>query len=267
MSSTEKVRAPTAREVVLRLAVQRMESGYKPGWLYYQCRERGILGELDALQTRSELQALEFGREHRSMPAALFIGLVPRSCWFDNVRSHVSADQWTLLKKRTFRDAGWRCEICRGVGPEWPVECHEVWNYDDATHTQRLERLVALCPDCHRVKHMGLANVRQQSVEATAHLALVNGWSYAKARQHVDEAFELWARRSRESWALDISYIEAFVPKRQLAEKSQAPPSLRVAAPSSTARTQVGLVAPNVPIAGSWLNRLNRRLREALRPR
>lgn len=39
-----------------------------------------------------------------------------------------------------------------------PVECHEVWDYDDDRKIQRLERRVALCPACHEVKHAGLAS-------------------------------------------------------------------------------------------------------------
>jgi hypothetical protein len=55
---------------------------------------------------------------------------------------------------------GSRCEICGGRGPEHPVECHERWRYNDLIRTQTLVRMIALCPACHQVKHVGLANVR-----------------------------------------------------------------------------------------------------------
>jgi hypothetical protein len=76
----------------------------------------------------------------------LTVELVPSTCWYTNVRSNVSKAVWDRLRRRVAAEAGKRCEICGGRGRRWPVECHEVWHYDDATKVQRLERLVALCP-------------------------------------------------------------------------------------------------------------------------
>src|SRR6266542_2374238 len=67
--------------------------------------------------------------------------------------------------------------IPTGRGPEHPVECHEVWRYDDRTHVQMLVRMIALCPACHQVKHLGFANVKGKGTQARAHLARVNGWT------------------------------------------------------------------------------------------
>jgi hypothetical protein len=49
---------------------------------------------------------------------------------------------WDRLRHQVTAEAGNRCEICGGRGRRWPVECHEVWHYDDTTKIQRLERLV-----------------------------------------------------------------------------------------------------------------------------
>jgi hypothetical protein len=82
----------------------------------------------------------------------LSIELVPATSWFDNLRSLLPPAEWDALRKATSQAAGHRCEICGGRGPKWPVECHERWQYDDATHVQTLTGLIALCPECHRVK-------------------------------------------------------------------------------------------------------------------
>ncbi|MEJ7872263.1 MAG: hypothetical protein WKF67_08375 [Rubrobacteraceae bacterium] len=37
------------------------------------------------------------------------------------------------------------------------LECHEEWEYDEATGVQRLSGLVALCTRCHQVKHWNWA--------------------------------------------------------------------------------------------------------------
>lgn len=148
----------------------------------------------------------------------LTIELVPRSAWYRNVRSNVSAEEWDRLRRATAKRAGNECEICGGRGARWPVECHEVWSYDDERHVQKLERLIALCPPCHEVKHVGLAGARGRGDAALAHMARVNGWSREDARHYLEACFEVWARRSNHQWTLDLTYLENF-PEEDL-EKS-----------------------------------------------
>ncbi len=45
---------------------------------------------------------------------------------------------------------------------------------------------------------------------ARAHLAKVNGWTPELAARYVNEAFDLWRRRSSRTWSLDISILEAY---------------------------------------------------------
>lgn len=197
----------TEAEMVLRLAVARMQAKYKPGWLYYQCKEKNLLEQFKFFESMGYFEILERGKEDPSLPPRLTIELVPKSCWFDNVRSHVSREEWTNLKKRTAQNAKYRCEICGGRGKKWPVECHEIWDYDDSTQIQRLTGLIALCPPCHKVKHIGFAEVNGQGVETTAHLAIVNGWSYRDAQAYVACSFGMWQARSAKEWKLDISWL------------------------------------------------------------
>lgn len=140
----------------------------------------------------------------------LTIELVPKSSWYRNVRSNVSREEWDRLRKIAASRAGHVCEICGGRGRKWPVECHEVFAYDDEQHIQKLVRLIALCPSCHEVKHIGLASVRGKYYTALSHLARVNNWSTEDARHYVEACFEQWSRRSRHEWKLDLSYLEQF---------------------------------------------------------
>lgn len=139
----------------------------------------------------------------------LTIELVPSTCWWSNVRTLVAPGVWERLRRATAHAAGHRCEICGGRGRRHPVECHEVWEYDDTRMVQRLERLIALCPSCHEVKHFGLAETRGRRGAALVHLARVNGWSAADAETYVEAAFEQWASRSRREWILDCTVLEA----------------------------------------------------------
>lgn len=140
----------------------------------------------------------------------LTIELVPKTAWYTNVRSHVAKDEWDRLRKITYRRANYHCEICGGRGEKWPVEAHERWLYDDDTHLQKLIDLMALCPACHEVKHIGLAQAHRRGDEALVHLAKVNGWGLATARVYVDYCFEVWAERSIYEWVLDASCLKQY---------------------------------------------------------
>jgi hypothetical protein len=88
------------------------------------------------------------------------------------------------------------------------VECNEIWHYDDDRQRHTLTGLIALCPSCHEVKHMGFSELRGKNDEAVAHLALVNGWSLQGAFDYVDKAFDVWRERSRHAWQLVITWLE-----------------------------------------------------------
>lgn len=139
--------------------------------------------------------------------------IVPSTCWWSNVRSHVAPAVWERLRRTTAEAAGNRCEICGGRGWRHPVECHEVWDCDDVRRVQRLVRLIALCPACHEVKRLGLAAKRGPQHAALAHLAEVNGWTEADAEAYAEAyaevVFEQWAGRSRHDWSLDCTVLEA----------------------------------------------------------
>lgn len=143
----------------------------------------------------------------------LSVELVPASTWYENVRSEVSQALWKQLKQRTAREAGYRCEICSGRGPRWPVECHERWEYDETTRVQRLVGLVSLCPACHEVKHFGFAASQGHAERALRTLMRVNLISRDQAQAHVEEAFILWQKRSAMPWTVDLSWLHEFIPE------------------------------------------------------
>jgi hypothetical protein len=194
---------------VMELETKRKENGYQLGWLFYQCKPLGLVEVMDYLRTEGLIESTSAHKEVKPKQI-LTIELVPETCWFSNVRSEVSDEDWDKLKQVTFDKAGRLCEICGGRGPKWPVECHEVWNYDDAKHIQTLLSLIALCPSCHEVKHRGLANVKGRGDIADLHLAKVNRWTMPKTKQYVEDQFQVWKKRSQYEWELDVSWLEQF---------------------------------------------------------
>jgi hypothetical protein len=151
-----------------------------------------------------------------SRPAAvpagrLTVELVPKTSRYDSVRALVDEPTWERICRQVYREADDRCEVCGGRGPEHPVECHEVWRYDDQTWVQTLLRMIALCPDCHEVEHIGFASVHGTALQARTHLARVNGWTRAQTDAHVGEAFRVWAQRSQRPWTLDLEGLRRYV--------------------------------------------------------
>jgi hypothetical protein len=140
----------------------------------------------------------------------LTIELVPSSCWFSNVRAVLTKKQWDIVKSQVASQAYNICEICGGVGPKHPVECHEIWHYDDKKLIQKLEGLIALCPSCHMVKHIGLAQIQNRGEIALKHFMKVNNLKKKTAIEHIADAFVKWAERSKKIWKLDISILESY---------------------------------------------------------
>ena len=140
----------------------------------------------------------------------LTIELVPRTCWYSNVRSSVSVKQRDTIRRKCYESAGNRCEICNGVGKAHHVECHEIWEYNDTTHTQTLKGLIALCPTCHKVKHAGLAQLNGQMRLVEKQLMKVNAITENEAILTLNAAFNVWDRRSQYDWKLDISYLDTY---------------------------------------------------------
>lgn len=140
----------------------------------------------------------------------LTIELVPTTCWFSNVRSEVTTDEWDILRRRCYTRASYKCEICSGRGRKWPVEAHEVWHYDDLRRVQKLVRLIALCPQCHAVKHIGRSQATSKAAgeRAIKHLMKVNEWKRAEAENYIAASYDQWSWRSQFEWDLDITWLK-----------------------------------------------------------
>src|SRR5579872_3039063 len=151
--------------------------------------------------TNSEQISLDY---HSTLK--LQVELVPGSCFWSNVRSNVTRTQWDKIRHAVYQKANYTCEICGGKGTQHPVECHEVWVYDDVTLTQRLSFFQAICPLCHEVKHIGLAGVRGYGERATTRFQEVNALKKTSAEKILAAVWKQWRIRSRQEWILDIEH-------------------------------------------------------------
>lgn len=153
------------------------------------------------------------------MQQGLTIELVPETAWWSNVRSNVTRAQWEKCKAyaraKTDRGNGLpTCYICgqNGIDQGWryPVEAHEIWEYDEDECKQTLVDIWPLCPMCHKVKHLGRTRNEsspEQWARVIDHLAHVNNWSGWQVEKYVMLQFQIWRLRSQMKWALDVSFL------------------------------------------------------------
>lgn len=136
----------------------------------------------------------------------LTLDLIPSSSFYKNVRSEVSKSEWDKIRKEVYKKANYVCEIC---GKKDRLDAHEIFEYDEINNVQKLIGLIALCNRCHQVKHFGLAQIQGKEKEAYEQLMQVNGISFEEAKIYVAKCFAEWQNRSKKTWTLDLSYLEA----------------------------------------------------------
>jgi|TARA_R110000851_G_scaffold212152_1_gene364815 hypothetical protein len=141
----------------------------------------------------------------------LTIELVPKTSFYSNVRSNVTKGEWDIIRKESYRKAGYKCEVCGDVGTNQgfrhKLECHEIWDYNDDTHKQTLTGMVSLCPRCHSTKHYGLSLIKGRGEIVLKQLMTINQIDEDEAEEYVEESFNVWRERSKFEWELDISYL------------------------------------------------------------
>ena len=144
----------------------------------------------------------------------LTVELVPATAWYKNVRSEVSKEEWDHIRKKCYKKAKHKCEVCSDTGKNQGyrhnVECHEIWEYDDKYHTQTLIGFIALCPRCHKVKHPGLAQINGELDIVFEQLMKVNGMTEKEAEEYLEECFNVWDERSQHKWSLCTAVLRSY---------------------------------------------------------
>lgn len=131
---------------------------------------------------------------------------VPEACWRSNLRSVLPPKLWDVVRKDAYKRAGWRCVIC---GKKGRLEAHEQWRYDEENALQTLVDVVALCKECHEVKHISRTSLFGREGEAMEQFMKVNGVSQMEYHEALQEMHEEYLRRNKiEGWVTDISWLK-----------------------------------------------------------
>jgi len=146
------------------------------------------------------------------------IELVPKPNWYANVRAIVHDFVWRQIITRSRTEAGFKCEICGQKGQQqgynWPTETHEIWEYDDQNHIQKLTGFISLCPLCHKAKHWGRTMTAEDEKTHKAvirHFCYVNDITEARLGNYLQRVFKKWRTRSKYEWTVDMDFIYEYL--------------------------------------------------------
>lgn len=176
---------------------------------------------------------------YRPGGAKLHFPPIPARAARHNVWSMFDRETWDRIRFATYESAGRRCIVCGGRGGWFAsnilkssggrggVECHEAWSWtveDPSTGVglQRLDRLMALCTDCHMIFHEGFAieTARNSGTGLQDEVArrirerqqLVNGMDEAKLTLLLEADRDNWeSTNGIDDWVIDLSRLSGHV--------------------------------------------------------
>jgi hypothetical protein len=153
---------------------------------------------------------------------------IPPGMHYLNVRAAVSKEEWDKVKwiaHKKSSNGPHKCEICESSGKKqgfrsgenfnWDLECHEVFSFNWSTRTMKLERLMSLCPLCHKTIHYFLTKKMGTHFDETLdHFLTVSNIDHETAELYVKNALKLSKamntfsfRTFSKQWKLDLTYL------------------------------------------------------------
>ena len=143
----------------------------------------------------------------------LEIELVPRPLWGKNPRSAMGQANWDIVRRATYAEYGNKCGICGASGR---MEAHEIWEYNDIENIQTLTGLIALCWDCHKIKHFGMSRILADRGELNLNLLVdhflkVNNVSLHEFHVHYQQAVAMHVHRSAQAWTQNWGPYQEYV--------------------------------------------------------
>ena len=137
----------------------------------------------------------------------LHIELVPQNCWGVNLRTKLKKSDWDKIRKGVYANENMHCHIC-GEKCE-SLDAHEIWEFDEKNHVQKLIEIIGICRQCHNTIHFGRAQKIGLEKEAIEQFIKVNNCGMIDVQEEFLRAKEDYERRSKiKDWKLDVIFIE-----------------------------------------------------------
>ncbi|MEO2506701.1 hypothetical protein ABHA01_02815 [Clostridium paraputrificum] len=136
----------------------------------------------------------------------LEIELIPRTCWNSNIRTRVKKSDWDKIRKAVYQKENMYCHICGKKCNS--LDAHEVWEYDEINHIQKLTNIIGICKACHNTIHYGRAQQIGYEKEARNQFLKVNECEIIDLEKELIKVKEDYNRRSQiTDWNQDLSFV------------------------------------------------------------
>lgn len=203
---------------------------------YTQDRAQRVPQEPEHSNHKKEFESSEMAQD---IDIKLTIELVPSTSWYMNVRDKVSQDVWDQIRKQVYRKYNYRCAVC---GAKTSLHCHELWNYNDDTHVQSLQGYLAICEDCHHVKHFGHLKVMAErgdlNIERViAHFMKVNNCTREVFEEYLSKEWETWEERSQFEWQVELNGFDKSENALKILDQTPEPESKPITDAPRTKKT------------------------------
>ena len=144
----------------------------------------------------------------------LTIELVPKPLWGNSLAHRMARANWNKIRSLVVERYRYHCGICGS--DEKPLTCHELWEYDDEQHVQKLQGFIVLCRNCHAIKHFGRTNIKAREGKTQLqpiieHYCRVNNCTERDLQKDYGSALAVWKIRNTFIWETDFAKYASLV--------------------------------------------------------
>jgi hypothetical protein len=130
--------------------------------------------------------------------------LVPEPLWGRSAHKMLGSKAvWKQqIRGDAMADARNSCSVCKSS--DGRMTCHEKWSYDDRQFIATLLGFEIHCAKCDLVVHAGRAFNLGYGAAVISHLCAINGWDPEHAMAVIQDAMDVWTKRSRKRWKIRV---------------------------------------------------------------
>lgn len=148
--------------------------------------------------------------------------MIPDTLYGINARSFLTETEWKTISHNV-RKIG-KCACCMESKEISKLDAHEIWDYDDKKHIQKLQDVIPVCDLCHATIHIGhsIKEGLYTEDELLEHYMKVNQISKEQSETCLQNARIKIGERNKYNWTQDQSSIKTET-RRYLTESRVIP--------------------------------------------
>lgn len=102
----------------------------------------------------------------------LHIELIPSTAWGSSLSKTPKSTEWKKIRDLALVNQNGYCHACEQEFKS--LDAHELWDFDEEKHIQKLVGIIGVCRKCHNTIHYGRAQKIGLKKEVEEQFLLVN---------------------------------------------------------------------------------------------